>query len=113
MAKSEGSVLRIKRAANGEVIFKLVGRIEADDVGQLKDLFALEAKCKQMILDLKDVTIVNRDAVLFLSACEAGAVELRNCPRYIRKWINRERGQSFEAQKPDRGTSKRSPRKKV
>jgi hypothetical protein len=84
-------VLRIQRAANGEVIFRLIGRVDSDSIAQLKDLFALEAKGRQIILDLKDVTIVNRDAVLFFSACETDHVELKDCPLYIREWINRER----------------------
>lgn len=108
-----GFLLKIHRAANGEVIFRLAGRIDAESVAQMAELFALEEKSRQMILDLKDVTLLNRDAVLFLSACETNAVELRNCPVYIREWINRERGQSAKAKKSDGASRKGSPRKKM
>jgi hypothetical protein len=106
-------VLRIQRSANGEVIFRLVGRIDADSVAQLTDLFALEPKGKRMILDLKDVTIVNRDAVLFLSACESDDVELTACPPYVREWISRERRQSLKVKKRAERASKRGPKKKM
>jgi hypothetical protein len=43
-----------------------------------------------LVLDLKDLTIVDRDAVKFLARCEADTIELKNCPEYIREWIARE-----------------------
>ena len=39
--------------------------------------------------DLKDLTLVDRDAVRFLKSCEAGGITLKNCPAYIREWIAR------------------------
>jgi len=42
-------------------------------------------------LDLKDLTLVDREAVKFLERCEADSVKLKNCPAYIREWIVRER----------------------
>src|SRR5271169_1190812 len=44
-----------------------------------------------VVLDLKDLTLVDRDAVRFLKRCEAGGIGLKNCPAYIREWIERER----------------------
>jgi hypothetical protein len=41
-------------------------------------------------LDLKDLTLVDQDVVSFLRSCEAGGIQLRNCPAYIREWINQE-----------------------
>jgi hypothetical protein len=38
-------------------------------------------------LDLKDVVLVDRDAIRFLRACDSDGVTLRNCPPYIREWI--------------------------
>jgi len=45
---------------------------------------------------LKDVTLVDRDAVKFLALCEADSITLENCPAYIREWIERERGQNSQ-----------------
>jgi hypothetical protein len=85
-------VLRIQRSANGQVIFKLSGRIEADEVGELQELLALETEGRDLVLDLKDVTLVNQDAVTFLGGCEANHITLENCPAYIRAWIDRGKG---------------------
>jgi anti-anti-sigma regulatory factor len=84
-------MLKITRAANGEVIFKLSGRMRAENVGELEKLFSAEARSRRIVLDLKDLTLVDQDAVSFLRRCEADSVQLRNCPAYIRKWISGER----------------------
>jgi anti-anti-sigma regulatory factor len=90
-------MLKIQRAANGEVVFRLSGRMDAENVAELKELFgveALEVKRRSIVLDLKDLTLVDRDAVKFLGSCEADSIKLKNCPAYIREWITRERGKA-------------------
>jgi anti-anti-sigma regulatory factor len=90
-------VLKITRAANGEVVFRLSGRMDEENVAELKELVGLEAldvKRRSIVLDLKDLTLVDRDAVRFLGSCEADSVKLKNCPAYIREWITRERGKA-------------------
>lgn len=87
-------MLKIQRAANGEVIFTLSGRMEAENVAELKELFGIEAsevKRRRIVLDLKDLTLVDRDVVRFLGCCEADSIKLKNCPAYIREWVTRER----------------------
>jgi hypothetical protein len=44
---------------------------------------------QQLVLDLRDVTLVNQDAVEFLAGCEADSIKLENCPAYIRVRIER------------------------
>jgi anti-anti-sigma regulatory factor len=83
-------MLKIKRSANGRVVFILSGRIEAEDVAELQRLFDLEAVDHDLVLDLEDVTLVDRDAVQFLARCEAIGMQLEKCPPYIREWIERE-----------------------
>jgi hypothetical protein len=85
-------MLKIQRTANEQIVFKLSGRIEAGDPPELKKLFELEAEGSRLVLDLKDVTIVDREAVKFLALCETGSIDLQNCPAYIREWIERESG---------------------
>jgi hypothetical protein len=87
-------MLRIQRSANGRVVFKLSGRIEAEDVKELRELLALETAGQQLVLDLRDVILVNQDAVKFLSSCEADSIKLENCPAYIREWIDQARGRN-------------------
>ena len=66
------------------------GRLEADNVSELSALLAAEPTDRPLVLDLKDVVLVDRDIVRFLRACEAEGIELRNCPPYIRAWIAQE-----------------------
>ena len=42
-------------------------------------------------IDLKNVSLVDRDAVQLLALTEYTGVDLRNCPPYIREWVTRER----------------------
>ena len=81
-------MLKIQRSVNGRVTLKLSGRIETEDVSELRELLALETAGQQLVLDLRDVTLVNQDAVEFLSSCEADSIKLENCPAYIREWID-------------------------
>jgi anti-anti-sigma regulatory factor len=85
-------MLKIERLAHGEsVTFSLSGRIEMEDVAELQRLF--EAEDHNVIMNLKEVTLVDRDAVRFLARCEADSIKLENCPAYIREWIVREMDQ--------------------
>ncbi len=82
-------MLRTRRTANGRVLFTLSGRIEtAEDIKQLQQLLAVETSGQQLILDLRDVTLVNQDAVEFLLRCEADGIKLENCPLHVRRWID-------------------------
>ncbi len=83
-------MLRIQRAANGEVVFTLSGRMDGENV-ELRTILSSEAKGRRIVLDLKDLTLVDRDAVGFLVRCEVDSIKLKNCPAYIREWITRER----------------------
>jgi ABC-type transporter Mla MlaB component len=83
-------MLKIRRSANGKIVFTLSGRIEIEDVAELQRLLALELSDSHLALDLADVTIVDREAVKFLAHCEANSIDLENCPPYIREWIQRE-----------------------
>jgi len=42
-------------------------------------------------IDLTDLTLVDREAVTLLATSEVNGIELRNCPAYIREWINKQR----------------------
>ena len=81
-------MLRTRRTGNGQVVFTLSGRIETEDIKQLQQLLAVETSAQQLILDLRDVTLVNQDAVKFLGRCEADGIKLENSPLHIRKWID-------------------------
>jgi len=82
-------MLRTRRTGNGQVLFTLSGRIETtEDIEQLQQLLAAETSGQQLILDLKDVMLVNQDAVKFLHRCEVDGIKLENCPLHVRRWID-------------------------
>ena len=87
-------MLKITRTGNGEVVFKLSGRMGAENIGELEALISAETSGSRIVLDLEDVTLVDQDAVSFLRRCEADSLQLRNCPAYIRKWMTGERNTS-------------------
>jgi anti-anti-sigma regulatory factor len=80
-------MLKITREANGEVVIKLSGRMAAENLGELEKLISAEGDGRRIVLDLKDLKLVDHDAVSFLRRCEADSIELKNCPAYIREWI--------------------------
>lgn len=87
-------MLKINKATNGEVIFTLSGRMDAENVAELRAVLAWEAQGRKQVLDLKDLTLVDREAVSFLARCEAESIAIRNCPPYIREWITREHSET-------------------
>lgn len=84
-------MLRIERTAGIGVVFTLSGRIQTDDIDQIKQLLSAEAPGTQLALDLRDLTLVSQDAVTFLARCEARGIKIANCPSYIRNWVDQEK----------------------
>ena len=83
-------MLKVERSANGTVLFRLSGRIEKADVEDLRCLLSLESLDRLLALDMSDVTYLDPTAIAFLSECEANGIALRNCPMYLREWIDKE-----------------------
>jgi hypothetical protein len=68
--------------------------LDIDDhanIPELETLIRLESDGRRIVLDLKDVTLVGRDAITFLERCEANGIGLEHCPAYVREWITRQR----------------------
>jgi anti-anti-sigma regulatory factor len=83
---------RIETATRGRfTVFILSGRIETHAIAELKRLFGLQTDSRDIVLDLKDVSLVGRDVMGFLARCEADGVKLENCTPYIREWMEREK----------------------
>ncbi len=72
-------------------MFLLSGRVETQAIAELRRLFELQTDYRDIIVDLKDVSLVDREVMRFLARCEADGVSLENCPPYIREWIRREK----------------------
>jgi anti-anti-sigma regulatory factor len=84
-------MLKIHRAANGEIVFKLVGRMDAEHTTELRKLLKSDDHSRPILMDLADLTLVDGDGVRFLGHCETDGIKLKNCPAYIREWITRQR----------------------
>jgi anti-anti-sigma regulatory factor len=86
----KGVVLKIQRIErDNSVVFEICGRLEAGHGTELKKL--LERERRPVVLDLRDVRLIERSAVEFLARWETKGVVLRNCSGYVREWISRER----------------------
>ena len=83
-------MLRIDRSANGDVRFTIAGRIDVAHVAELQRLINGESDHRPIVLDLRDVKLVDREAVSFFVWCEARGIRLENCPAYVREWIRHE-----------------------
>jgi len=82
--------LRIERSTRQRfTVFTLTGRMEAEHVEELKELF--DRDYRNIILDLRDLRLADRNAVRFLRGCEANGMKLENCPAYVREWMDREK----------------------
>ena len=82
--------LRIEKSARQRfTVFSLSGRIDAAQLPELKEFF--DRDYRNIILDLRDVRLADRDAVRFLRSCEADGTKLENCPAYVREWMDREK----------------------
>jgi len=75
--------------AKDGVVLRVSGRITGDDVNTLRTL--LEQERGTLTLDLKDVRLVDDEAVKLLAIHESNGAKINNCPPYIREWITRER----------------------
>jgi hypothetical protein len=91
-------ILRIHRSVNGEVVYRLSGRMDPANIAELESLLEAEPGGKMIVLDLKDITLAGQDGIDFLAQCEAADIKLANCPPYVREWITRQRNRKQEGE---------------
>ena len=95
-------MLRIERSASRQVVFTISGRMQTEDIEQFQQLLVFETSGQRLVFDLRDVTLVNQDAVTFLAACEAKGIKLECCPLHIRNWIDQEKRRNKQRQRQNR-----------
>jgi hypothetical protein len=78
-------------SAEGLVALFVSGCVTGEYVDTLRG--ELEQESDGLAIDLKNVLLVDREAVKLLAFSEAKGTELRNCPPYIREWVTRERAE--------------------
>jgi len=85
---------RIDRRVSAEnlVVLFISGGITGEHVDMLRGV--LEQELGGFAIDLKNVLLVDREAVKLLALSEANGTELRNCPRYVREWVMKQRAET-------------------
>lgn len=87
-------MLRIHRSESNEVVFTLSGQMDEEATAELKTMISSESNRRPIVLDLRDLTLVDENAITFFVHCEANSITLKNCPAYVREWINAQRRES-------------------
>jgi len=78
---------RIHHSAQpGMNVFVLSGVLDTEHATRLQEMLSTAA-AGRIVLDLKDITLVDRAAVQFLARVQLAGTELVNCPEYVRSWI--------------------------
>ena len=81
-------MLRLEKVHHSHLL-RVSGRIDAENLAELQ--MQMQGDPSPIALELSEVTLVDADALRFLSEAEAVGTQLRNCPLFIREWIRRER----------------------
>ena len=77
--------------ANGQVVRRISGRLDGENLAELKQLLQSEGVGRPIVLELRELTLVDQEAVRFLEQCDSKGIELQNCAPYICEWIERQR----------------------
>ena len=90
-ARTVAVTCKILRQVIGKdlVVWRVSGRVTGQDVNTLRA--TMEQEDGPLTLDLKDVRLVDGEAVRLLAILESNGARINNCPLYIREWIRRER----------------------
>ena len=99
---------RIDRVVSSEnlVVLFISGRIAREDVDMLRGV--LEQEADAFAIDLKNVLLVDSEAVKLLALSETNGTELRNCPPYVREWVTRERAETHGCESEQEQTKRRT-----
>ena len=85
-----GLMFKIEKSVGANTtVYRLVGRIGAEHLDELRMLMA--DATPGIRLDLAEVTLVDLDVIRFLGSLELKGVQVANCSRYITEWLQRER----------------------
>jgi len=100
---------RIDRVVDRDdlVVLCISGNLTGEHVDTLRNLLRQEVSA--LAIDLKNVSLVDREAVQFLALTEYNGTDLGNCPAYVREWVTRERAE-MQGERPDLPTGVREHR---
>jgi len=76
---------------SGPVTVSLAGKCNGGALGELRRAIDRARRMhRQVVIDMGEVTLVDRPSLQFLAAQACDDVKLINCPEYIEPWISRE-----------------------
>lgn len=74
--------------AEGAVTFLLNGQLSKEALEELRhSVEAAREQHQEVVIDLSEVTLVDRKAAEYLSRGNSGGVRVINCPVYLSRWI--------------------------
>lgn len=76
---------------SGPVTLALAGKCNGGSIGELRRAIDKARRFqRQIVIDLGEVTLVDRPSLQFLAAQTREDIKIINCPEYIEPWISRE-----------------------
>jgi len=79
---------------DGNATLTLAGKCNGTSLGELRRAIDRARRAhKRVLIDLGEVTLLDRPSLQFLAAQTREDVTLTNCPAYIQPWIYRESSQ--------------------
>jgi anti-anti-sigma regulatory factor len=79
------------RLDNGDATLALTGKCNGTSLGELRRAIERARRShKRVVIDLSEVTLLDKPSLQFLAAQTREDVTLTNCPEYIQPWISKE-----------------------
>ena len=86
-------MIAVSAESQDAVTVAIQGVVSGVGLGELRrEIDRARRMRKRILLDLSEVTLIDRHAAAFLAEQSFGGVSLVNCPVYIEPWIARESG---------------------
>ena len=84
-------MLKITRSSNsGTTTLALTGRVDVTHLPEVRRVVDAE-RGQGIVLDLREVNLVDLEVVRFLIECEAKGIRVVHCPAYVQEWMVREK----------------------
>lgn len=84
----------IKLETDGDATLALAGKCNGTSLGELRRAIERARRARRrVVIDLGEVTLLDKPSLQFLAAQTREDVTLANCPEYIQPWIYRETSQ--------------------
>jgi ABC-type transporter Mla MlaB component len=90
IVKRTGMLIQPKLEQAGTVRLTLTGRMNANALGELRRAIErVRRRRGRVMLDLSEITLVDRPSLAFLTEQTKEEIELINCPAYLESWIKK------------------------